>query len=83
MSEDNPRRWLNHTVVGTGLTSALGDFSHSLLILAATQLLTSSMRVIQAAQVVGLLYGSQYYLGRHERGYCFPDLVKFNIRSDR
>lgn len=33
-----------------------GDFSHALLILAATQLLTSSMGVIQAAQVAGLLY---------------------------
>jgi MFS family permease len=34
----------------------LGDFSHSLLILAATQLLTPSMGVIEAAQVAGLLY---------------------------
>ncbi|RWJ21132.1 MAG: MFS transporter [Mesorhizobium sp.] len=34
----------------------LGDFSHSLLILAATQLLTPSMGVVQAAQVAGLLY---------------------------
>jgi MFS family permease len=34
----------------------LGDFSHTLLILAATQLLTSSMGVIQAAQAAGLLY---------------------------
>lgn len=34
----------------------IGDFSHSLLILAATQLLTASMGVIQAAQVAGLLY---------------------------
>lgn len=33
-----------------------GDFSHSLLILAATQLLTSSMGVVRAAQVAGLLY---------------------------
>lgn len=33
-----------------------GDFSHSLLILAATQLLTLKMGVIQAAQVAGLLY---------------------------
>jgi MFS family permease len=33
-----------------------GDFSHSLLILAATQLLTSSMGVVKAAQVAGLLY---------------------------
>jgi len=34
----------------------VGDFSHSLLILAATQLLTASMGVVQAAQVAGLLY---------------------------
>jgi len=33
-----------------------GDFSHSLLILAATQLLTPSMGIIEAAQVAGLLY---------------------------
>ncbi|PKN80527.1 MAG: MFS transporter [Chloroflexi bacterium HGW-Chloroflexi-9] len=33
-----------------------GDFSHSLLILAATTLLTPSMGVVQAAQVAGLLY---------------------------
>ena len=35
---------------------AAGDYSHSLLILAATTLLTPSMGVIQAAQVAGLLY---------------------------
>lgn len=34
----------------------IGDFSHSLLILAATALLTPSMGVIHAAQVAGLLY---------------------------
>ncbi len=34
----------------------LGDFSHSLLILAATTLLTPRMGVVQAAQVAGLLY---------------------------
>ncbi|WP_441277224.1 MFS transporter [Tardiphaga sp. 172_B4_N1_3] len=34
----------------------IGDFSHSLLILAATQLLTPSMGVLQAAQIAGLLY---------------------------
>lgn len=34
----------------------IGDFSHSLLILAATTLLTPSMGVVQAAQVAGLLY---------------------------
>ncbi|MFN3663798.1 MFS transporter [Yoonia sp.] len=35
---------------------AAGDFSHSLLILAATTLLTPSMGVVQAAQLAGLLY---------------------------
>jgi MFS family permease len=34
----------------------IGDFSHSLLILAATQLLTSSKGVVKAAQIAGLLY---------------------------
>lgn len=34
----------------------LGDFSHSLLILAATALLTAQMGVVQAAQVAGSLY---------------------------
>jgi MFS family permease len=34
----------------------LGDFSHALLILAATQLLTDSLGVVQAAQAAGLLY---------------------------
>lgn len=34
----------------------MGDFSHSLLILAATQMLTPSMGVIEAAQAAGLLY---------------------------
>ena len=34
----------------------VGDFSHSLLILAATQLLTGSMGVVHAAQLAGLLY---------------------------
>lgn len=34
----------------------IGDFSHSLLILAATTLLTPSMGVVHAAQVAGLLY---------------------------
>lgn len=33
-----------------------GDFSHSLLILAATQLLTPPFGVVQAAQMAGLLY---------------------------
>ncbi|MHB1643039.1 MAG: MFS transporter [Acidithiobacillus sp.] len=34
----------------------IGDFSHSLLILAATTLLTSSLGVVKAAQIAGLLY---------------------------
>jgi MFS family permease len=34
----------------------LGDFSHSLLILAATQLLSARLGMVQAAQVAGLLY---------------------------
>ncbi len=34
----------------------VGDFSHSLLILAATTLLTERMGVVRAAQVAGLLY---------------------------
>lgn len=34
----------------------IGDFSHSLLILAATTLLSASMGIVQAAQVAGLLY---------------------------
>ncbi len=34
----------------------IGDFSHALLILAATQLLAASMGVVAAAQVAGLLY---------------------------
>ncbi|MFT3760961.1 MFS transporter [Thauera sp.] len=34
----------------------LGDFSHSLLILAATQLLTPTLGVVRAAQIAGLLY---------------------------
>lgn len=33
-----------------------GDFSHTLLILAATQLLTPAMGIVQAAQVAGLFY---------------------------
>lgn len=34
----------------------IGDFSHSLLILAATTLLTASLGLVHAAQVAGLLY---------------------------
>jgi MFS family permease len=44
-----------HYLVAVGLFGT-GDFSHSLLILAATQLLTPSMGVVEAAQVAGLLY---------------------------
>ena len=42
-------------LAAVGLFGA-GDFSHSLPILAATQLLTPSMGVVRAAQVAGLLY---------------------------
>ena len=45
------RRYL--VVVGVFGT---GDFSHSLLVLAATQMLTASMGVVHAAQFAGLLY---------------------------
>ena len=34
----------------------IGDFAHTLLILAATQLLTPTMGVVRAAQIAGLLY---------------------------
>jgi MFS family permease len=34
----------------------IGDFSHTLLILAATQLLTPALGIVQAAQVAGLFY---------------------------
>lgn len=34
----------------------IGDFSHALLVLAATQLLTPTLGVVRAAQVAGLLY---------------------------
>jgi MFS family permease len=44
-----------HYLEAVGLFG-VGDFSHSLLILAATQLLTPSIGVMQAAQVAGLLY---------------------------
>lgn len=37
-------------------TFGIGDFSHALLILSATHLLTPSMGIVQAAQVAGLLY---------------------------
>jgi len=44
-----------HYLRAVGIFGA-GDFSHSLLILAATQLLTPSMGLVHAAQVAGLLY---------------------------
>ena len=47
----NFRRFL--TAVGV---FGIGDFSHTLLILGATQLLTPDMGVVKAAQVAGLLY---------------------------
>jgi MFS family permease len=40
-------------------TFGLGDFSHSLLILAATQLLTPSYGAVRAAQLAGLLYAGR------------------------
>lgn len=49
-----PRRF-RHYLGAVGLFGA-GDFSHSLLILAATQLLTPALGVAQAAQLAGLLY---------------------------
>ena len=42
-------------LVAIGVFGA-GDFSHSLLILAATQLLTPTMGIVRAAQMAGLLY---------------------------
>ncbi len=45
------RRFL--TAVGV---FGIGDFSHTLLILGATQLLTPEMGVVKAAQIAGLLY---------------------------
>ncbi len=51
---DLPARFKRYlTAVGV---FGIGDFSHSLLILAATQLLTPSLGVVEAAQVAGLLY---------------------------
>ncbi|WP_028318411.1 MFS transporter [Desulfobulbus elongatus] len=49
-----PRRFKGY-LAAVGIFG-IGDFSHSLLILAATQLLTASMGVVHAAQVAGLLY---------------------------
>jgi MFS family permease len=42
--------------LGAVAVFGVGDFSHSLLILAATTLLTPSLGVVQAAQAAGLLY---------------------------
>jgi len=64
---DPPRGWLNRTVAGTGITSALGDFCYetttvilpgflAVLGLPVARLLTASMGVVQAARVAGLLY---------------------------
>lgn len=44
-----------HYLAAVGIFG-IGDFSHSLLILAATTLLTPSLGIIQAAQIAGLLY---------------------------
>jgi MFS family permease len=51
---DLPNRFRRYLVV-IGLFG-IGDFSHSLLILAATQLLSPSLGVVRAAQVAGVLY---------------------------
>jgi len=51
---DLPVRF-KHYLGAVGLFG-MGDFSHSLLILAATQLMTPSMGVVGAAQVAGVLY---------------------------
>ena len=47
--------WFKRYLMAVGLFGT-GDFSHSLLILAATQLLTPSRGVVEAAQIAGLLY---------------------------
>jgi MFS family permease len=47
----NFRRYL-----GVVAVFGVGDFSHSLLILAATQLLTPRLGVLRAAQIAGVLY---------------------------
>lgn len=51
---DLPKRFKRY--LGAVGIFGIGDFSHSLLILAATTMLTPSLGVIQAAQVAGLLY---------------------------
>lgn len=49
-----PRRFKRY-LAAVGIFG-IGDFSHSLLILAVTTLLTESLGVVKAAQVAGLLY---------------------------
>ena len=49
-----PRRFKRY--LGAVGLFGIGDFSHSLLILAATTLLTRSLGIVHAAQVAGLLY---------------------------
>jgi MFS family permease len=49
-----PRRFKRY--LGSVGLFGVGDFSHSLLILAATTLLTATLGVVKAAQVAGLLY---------------------------
>jgi len=51
---DLPRRF--RTYLGAVAIFGLGDFSHSLLVLAATQLLAPSLGLVEAAQAAGLLY---------------------------
>jgi hypothetical protein len=50
-----PARFKRYYLRAVG-SFGIGDFSHSLLILAATQLLTPSLGVVRAAQVAGLCY---------------------------
>ncbi len=51
---DLPPRFIRY-LSAVGLFG-IGDFSHTLLILAATQLLTPSLGIVRAAQVAGLFY---------------------------
>ncbi len=53
LREVSPR--FKHYLSAVGIFG-VGDFSHSLLILAATTLLTESLGIVPAAQVAGLLY---------------------------
>jgi MFS family permease len=52
--KDLPARFKRY--LGAVGVFGIGDFSHSLLILAATQLLTPAMGVVKAAQLAGMLY---------------------------